>query len=1031
METVKSLDHRGSTDVFRFVHHPAPSIETLPHSTSAEDRLATDRLRRFTPMAILACLIALVLICFGSVLFRDHQFAFRDAAHYYYPLYERVHQEWNEGRWPLWEPEENSGMPLLGNPTAAVLYPGQILYRILPYAWGARLYIVAHSLLAFAGMLLLVRSWGTSATGSALAALSYAFGAPILFQYCNVIYLVGAAWTPWGFWAVDRWLRRGRRRALLGLAVVLAMQTLGGDPESSYILGICAGGYALGLAWLRSQQAPIRWRWWLIGLAAVAGAVVWIAGTIALAAWLLRFRVRLSPQSPPLPFRWMPWVAPGVVLAWGLAGFTLVRRDWRLGRRTDLATMLVGLGGAAILAGVLSAAQLLPVLEFTRQSGRAAGEGPHDIYPFSLEPNRLAELIWPNLYGTSFGGNRSWLPLVPPRVSHARFWVPSLYVGGLTLLFALSALGFRDGPPWRAWLSAIAVVSLVASLGAYTSPIYWARLDPSLAPQVGPLDPENAAGIRHDGFLRDGDGGFYWFLSNALPGFKQFRFPSKLLGFTALAVAGLAGIGWDRLMNGQGRRRLIGLAAPLLAVSLAALIALIVQHDQIMAFLRASSLANGSPLFGPFDFQGAWNDTARALVQTAVVFAIGLALAVRGPRRTLAASLIALTVMTGDLALANARYVLTLPQKYFETKPKVLQILEVAERERPAPGPFRVHRLPIWNPFGWLTRSSIDRPRDFVVWERDSIQPKYAIPYRYQYTLTLGVAEIYDYEWFFGGFLMSIDADMARELKAKAGQKVVVFPRKAFDLWNTRYFVVPVFSNGWADENRGYASFLPHSERIYPPLDAFDGPGGAERQMDWAEREDFQVFRNEDVYPRAWIVHDARYLKPVQGMGREERDLPMQEMLFNNDPFWHDSGRVVYNPRELAWIDQDRQHELFPYFPGKFSSIEETVTITHYGPQRVELDARLVRPGLVVLADIYYPGWRLTIDGAEAPIYRANRMMRGAAVRSGKHHLVYTYEPRSFLIGGRISSAGLAALALLGVVFSVRPVSSPLVEERP
>jgi hypothetical protein len=1009
--------------VIRFLHHPAPSIETLPHARSAEDRASTDRLRRFTPIVIASCLLALVLICFGSVLFRGHQFAFRDSAHYYYPLYERVQQEWRAGRWPLWEPEENGGMPLLGNPTAAVLYPGQVIYRVLPYAWGARLYTVVHTLLAFAGMLVLVRSWGTSATGAALAALAYAFGAPILFQYCNIIYLVGAAWTPWGFWAVDRWLRLGRRRALLGLAVVLAMQTLGGDPESSYLLGVCAGGYALGLARLRRGRKPIRRRRWLTGLAAAAGLAAWVAGSIALAAWLPQFRVRLTPQAPPLPFRWMAWVPLGVVLAWASAGLVLLRRELRPGRRTGLATMLAGLGGAAVLAAALSAVQLLPVLEFTRQSGRAAGEGPHDIYPFSLEPSRLAELIWPNIYGTSFGGNRCWLGVVPPQGSHGRIWVPSLYLGGLTILLALGAMGFREGPPWRAWLSGIAIVSLLASLGTYTSPIYWARLDPSLAARIGPLDPDNAAGIRLDGFLRDGDGGFYWLLSNALPGFKQFRFPSKLLGFTALALAGLAGIGWDRLMNGQGRRRLVALAGSGLAISPAALVALIVEHDRILSLLRASHLSLGSPLYGPFEFQGAWNDTAVALVQASVVFALVLGLARAGPRRAGAAGLLALAVMTGDLALANARFVMTLPQKDFETKPKVLEVLEAAERDDPAPGLFRVHRMPIWNPYAWLQESSLDRVRDFVAWERDSIQPKYAIPYGYQYTLTLGVAELYDYEWFFGGFLMTIDATMARELKAKADQKVVVFPRKAFDLWNTRYFVLPVFPNGWSDENRGYASFLPHSQRVYPPIDAFDGPGGEERQKAWAEQEDFQVFRNDDAYPRAWIVHDKRLLRPVTGMGREERDLPMQEMLFNNDPFWRVPGRPVYDPKELAWVDQDKKEELRRFLPGKFSSPAETATIVHYSPQRVEIDAALVRPGLVVLADIYYPGWRLTIDGAEAPIYRANRMMRGAAVPSGQHRLVYTYEPRSFVLGGRITAAGLAVLALLGLVFSVRPVS--------
>jgi hypothetical protein len=74
---------------------------------------------------IIVSLAALTLSCHGGALLRGEQFGYRDATHYYYPLYQKVQQEWSAGRWPLWEPEENGGMPLLGNPTAAVLYPGK------------------------------------------------------------------------------------------------------------------------------------------------------------------------------------------------------------------------------------------------------------------------------------------------------------------------------------------------------------------------------------------------------------------------------------------------------------------------------------------------------------------------------------------------------------------------------------------------------------------------------------------------------------------------------------------------------------------------------------------------------------------------------------------------------------------------------------------------------------------------------------------------------------------------------------------
>src|SRR5262249_58492362 len=132
------------------------------------------------------------------------------------------------GGWLLWGPGHNAGEPLLGNPIAAVLYPGKVLYAWLPYAWAARLYVIAHTSLAFCGLLALGRSLGLSWAGSCLGGSSYAFGAPVLYLYTSPIRLVSSAWVPWGFCAIDRLLRRGRRRGGAELAAVLAMQVLGG-----------------------------------------------------------------------------------------------------------------------------------------------------------------------------------------------------------------------------------------------------------------------------------------------------------------------------------------------------------------------------------------------------------------------------------------------------------------------------------------------------------------------------------------------------------------------------------------------------------------------------------------------------------------------------------------------------------------------------------------------------------------------------------------------------------------------------------
>jgi hypothetical protein len=139
----------------------------------------------------------------------------------------------------------------------------------------------------------------------------------------------------------------------------------------------------------------------------------------------------------------------------------------------------------------------------------------------------------------------------------------------------------------------------------------------------------------------------------------------------------------------------------------------------------------------------------------------------------------------------------------------------------------------------------------------------------------------------------------------------------------------------------------------------------------------------------------------------------MRTLTFMNDPVWSERGQTVLDLRLVAVIETDKKEGLKEFLSPNPVGPRESVTIVKHEPQRVELKATLDRPGLVILADTYYPGWHLTIDDEAAPIYRANRLMRGAAVPSGEHTLVYTYEPDSFRIGAITSSVGLIVLLIL------------------
>jgi hypothetical protein len=73
------------------------------------------------------------------------------------------------------------------------------------------------------------------------------------------------------------------------------------------------------------------------------------------------------------------------------------------------------------------------------------------------------------------------------------------------------------------------------------------------------------------------------------------------------------------------------------------------------------------------------------------------------------------------------------------------------------------------------------------------------------------------------------------------------------------------------------------------------------------------------------------------------------------------------------------------------------VQIESSGPGRVEALATLTVNGLLVLHDIYYPGWIAEIDGRLAPMLRADELFRAVELPAGTHHVVFRFTPFSLV----------------------------------
>ncbi|HEV8152854.1 MAG TPA: YfhO family protein [Solirubrobacteraceae bacterium] len=93
--------------------------------------------------------------------------------------------------------------------------------------------------------------------------------------------------------------------------------------------------------------------------------------------------------------------------------------------------------------------------------------------------------------------------------------------------------------------------------------------------------------------------------------------------------------------------------------------------------------------------------------------------------------------------------------------------------------------------------------------------------------------------------------------------------------------------------------------------------------------------------------------------------------------------------------------------------------ISDYRDERVEIRTRTTRPGLLVLTDSFYPGWKATVDGQDAKIHRVDYLVRGVQVPAGEHTVRFRYEPASWRVGW-ITSAVALAVILGAVVLGLR-----------
>jgi hypothetical protein len=162
-------------------------------------------------------------------------------------------------------------------------------------------------------------------------------------------------------------------------------------------------------------------------------------------------------------------------------------------------------------------------------------------------------------------------------------------------------------------------------------------------------------------------------------------------------------------------------------------------------------------------------------------------------------------------------------------------------------------------------------------------------------------------------------------------------------------------------------------------------------------RPDARVYANRRALPRVWIASEQRVV--------EDSERALRAV---GDPGW--------DPRRVAVVE-DRVPNLEGGSGGNARLVE-------YETERVVVDVVSRGHGLLLLSDLFYPGWKARVDGREVDVERADYLLRGVPIADGRHRVEFRYEPLSWRVGWILSLAALLGMvALVAVGLRARRLS--------
>jgi hypothetical protein len=169
---------------------------------------------------------------------------------------------------------------------------------------------------------------------------------------------------------------------------------------------------------------------------------------------------------------------------------------------------------------------------------------------------------------------------------------------------------------------------------------------------------------------------------------------------------------------------------------------------------------------------------------------------------------------------------------------------------------------------------------------------------------------------------------------------------------------------------------------------------------------DHRIYENLRAAPRAWLAGR------VEALDDWDRLRLMRGEL---------EGRR-FDLREVALISREDAERIDPQLRQNGAIPTGTVETVERRSNALTLEVETNSIAMVVLSEIYAPGWRARVDGVKAEVWRVNEVLRGVAVAPGKHRIEIWYWPWTLTVGLGVSVA--TAIAMAGIIRKCRVPSA-------